>query len=105
MTCKATQDGSVMVESSDKPWPTRRGNGTPYHYSCYENPMNMSSMKREKYITPEDELLPHTGLEVVQYATGEEWREITNSSRKNEVSRTKWKQCSVVDVSSGESKF
>ena len=31
-------------------------------------------------MTPEDE---HTRLEGVQYATGEEWRAITNSSRKN----------------------
>ena len=48
MTCRATQDGWVMVESSDKPWPTRRGNGKQHLYSCCENPMNMSSTKREK---------------------------------------------------------
>ena len=39
--------------------------------------------------------------EGVQYATGEEQRAITNSSRKNEVDRPR---CSVVDVSGGESK-
>ena len=44
------------------------------------------------------------GLEGVQYATGEEWRAITNSSRKNEAAGPKWKQCLVVDVSSDESK-
>ena len=38
----------------------------------------------------------------VQYATGEEWK---NSSRKNEAAETKRKQCSVVDVSGGKSKF
>ena len=43
------------------------------------------------------------GLEGVQYATGEEWRAITNSSRKNEEAGPKWKRCSVVDVSGGES--
>ena len=37
----------------------------------------------------------------VQYATGEEWR---NSFRKNEEAGPKWKQCSVVHVSGGESK-
>ena len=42
--------------------------------------------------------------EGVQYATGEEWRAITKSSRMNEVAGPKWKQCSVVDVSGGESK-
>ena len=39
----------------------------------------------------------------VQYATGEEWRAITNSSRKNEEAGPKRKGCSVVDVSGGES--
>ena len=39
-----------------------------------------------------------------QKATGEEWRTIINCSRKNEVAGSKWKQCSVVDVSGGESK-
>lgn len=44
-------------------------------------------------------------LESVPYATGEELREITNSSRKNEVAGQKWKWRSVVDVSGGESKI
>ena len=42
----------------------------------------MSSMKRQKYMTLED-VSPR--LEGVKYATGEERRAITNSSRKNEV--------------------
>ena len=46
----------------------------------------------------------HTRSEGVQYATGEEHRAITNSSRKNEVDRPKWKRCSVVDVSGGKVK-
>ena len=29
--------------------------------------------------------------EGVQYATGEEWRAIANSSRKNEATELKWK--------------
>ena len=52
-------------------------------------------------MTPEDEL---PRLEGVQYATGEEWRAITNSSRKNEVAGPKWKQHSVVDMFGGEIK-
>ena len=43
-------------------------------------------------------------LEGVPYVTGEEWRAITNSCRKNEVAGPKQKQCSVVGVSGGESK-
>ena len=44
-------------------------------------------------------------LEDVQYATGEERRAITNSSRKNKVAGPKRKHCSVVGVSGGESKI
>ena len=42
---KATQDGRVMVERSDRTWSTGEGNGKPLQYSCLENPMN--SMKRQ----------------------------------------------------------
>ena len=46
MPCRATQDGQVMVESSDEMWSTREGYGKPLQYSYPENPMN--SMKRQK---------------------------------------------------------
>ena len=39
-----TQDGRVMVKSSDKMWSTGEGNGKPLWYSFPENPVN--SMKR-----------------------------------------------------------
>ena len=92
---RATQDGWVMVESSDKTWSTGEGNGKPLQYSWLENPMN--SMKRQKYMTLKDEL---PRLVDAQYATGEEWR---NNSRRNEEAESKWTQCPVVDVSGGES--
>ena len=76
MPCRATQDGQVMVKSSDKTWTTRERNGKPLQYSCLENPKN--SMKRQKDSTLKDELPRSIGL---QYATGEEWG---NYSRKNE---------------------
>ena len=44
-------------------------------------------------------------LESVQFATGQEWRIITNSPRKDEADGWKWKWCSVLDVSSIESKI
>ena len=44
------------------------------------------------------------GLKMFQYANGEEWRTITNSSRKNEAAGPKQKWHSVVDVSGRESK-
>ena len=46
MLCRATQDGQVIVESSDKTWPTGGGNGKPLQYSCCDNSMN--SLKRKK---------------------------------------------------------
>ena len=72
----ATQDGWVMVESSNKMQSLGEGNGKPLQYSCLENPMN--SMKRQKDRTLKDELTRSVGA---QYATGNQWR---NNSRKNE---------------------
>ena len=67
MQCRATQDGRVMVESSNRMWSTGEGNGKPLQHSCLENPIN--SMKRKKDRTPKDELHKLGGA---QYATGEE---------------------------------
>ena len=76
MPFRATQDGWVMVESSNKTWSPGEENGKPLQYSCLEIPMN--SMKRQKDRTLKDELPRSVGA---HYATGKEWR---NSSRKNE---------------------
>ena len=96
MPCRATQDGWVMVESSDKVWATGEGNDKPLQYSCLENPMN--SMKRQKDRMLKDELPRSVGG---QYATGEEWR---NNSRKNEETESKQKQHPVVEVTGDGSK-
>ena len=61
MLLRATQDGQVMVEHSEKMWSTGEGNGKPLQYSCLENPMN--SMKRQKERTLKDEL-PNMLLEI-----------------------------------------
>jgi len=66
-------------------------------YSCLENPMN--SKKRQRDITADEP--PRS--EDVQYATGEEQKVITNSSRKNGTDGPKQKRCSVVGVTGGES--
>ena len=87
------------MKSSDKTWSPEGGNGNPLQYSCLENPLD--SMKRQKDIIPEDE---PPGWKVSKYATGEECRAIINGSRKNEATGPKWKRCSVVDMSGGESK-
>ena len=47
---------------------------------------------------------PAARSEGVQYAAGEKLKEITYSSRKNEVAGPKWKQHSVLDVSTSKSK-
>ena len=96
MQCRATQDGQVMVESSDKIWSAGNGNGKPLQYSCLENPVN--SVKRQKDMTLKDELPRSVGA---QCATGEQWR---NSSRKNEELKSKQKQHPVVDMTGDGSK-
>jgi len=96
MLCRATHDGRIMVESSDKTWSTGGGNGKPLQYSCLENPMN--SMKRQKYRTRKEELPRSVDA---QHATGDQWR---NNSRKNEGMEPKQKQHPVVDVTGHRSK-
>ena len=94
--CRATQDGRVMVERSDKMWSTGEGNGKPLQYSCLENPMN--SMKRQNNRIMKEELPRSVGA---QYATGDQWR---NNSRKNEEMGAKAKTHSTVDVTGDGSK-
>ena len=76
MPHRATQDGWVIVESSDKMWSAGERNGKLLQYSSLENPMN--SIKRQKEMTLKDELPRSVHA---QYATGDQWR---NNSRKNE---------------------
>ena len=96
MPCRATQDGQVMVESSDRMWSTGEGNGKPLQYSCLENLMN--GMKRQKDRTLKDDLPRSVGA---QYATGGQWR---NKSRKNEGMEPKEKQYPAVDVTGDKNK-
>ena len=63
--CRATQDGRVMVERSDRKWSTGERNGKLLQYSCLENPMN--SMKRQNDRILKEELPRSVGA---QYATG-----------------------------------
>ena len=96
--CRATQDGRVMVERSDRAWSTGllQCNGKPLQYSCLENPMN--SLKRQNDRIPKEEL-PRSL--VAEYATGDQWR---NNSRKNEGMEPKQKQYPAVDVTGDRSK-
>ena len=81
MLSRATQDGRVMVEVSNKTWSTGEGNDKLLQYSCLENPMN--SMKRQKERILKDELPRSVDA---QYATGDQWR---NNSRKNDETEPK----------------
>ena len=94
--CRPTQDGRVMVESSDKTWSTGEGNSKPLQFSCLENPIHSTKWQKDR--TLKDELPRSVGA---QYATGEEWR---NNSRKNEEMEPKQKQCPGVDVTGDGSK-
>ena len=51
---RATQDGRVMVERSNRMWSIGEGNGKSLQYSCLENPMN--SMKRQNDSILKEEL-------------------------------------------------
>ena len=77
----ATQDGRVMVERSDRMWPTGEGNSKPLQYSCLENPMN--SVKRQNDRILKEKLPRSVGA---QYATGDQWR---NNSRMKGWSQSK----------------
>ena len=66
MPCRATQDGWVMMETSDETKSTGDGNGKPLQYSFHENPMNR--MKRQKDKTLKEEFPRSVGA---QCATGE----------------------------------
>ena len=93
---RATQDGRVMVERSDRMWYTGEGNGKPLQYSCLEKPMN--SMKRQNDRILKEELPRSVGA---HYATGDQWR---NNSRKNEGMKPKQKQYPAVDLTGDRSK-
>ena len=80
---RATQDGWVMVERSDRMWSTGEGKCKPLQYSCPENPMN--SMKRQKDRILKEELPRSVGA---QHTTGDQWR---NNSGKNEGMKPKQK--------------
>ena len=64
MPCRATQDGWVMVKSSDKTCSTGEGNGKPLQYSSLENLMNSTKRQNDRILKEE---LPR--LVGAQYAT------------------------------------
>ena len=72
--------------------------GMTNHFSILALRTPLNSMKRQKDMTPKDELPRSVGA---QYATGDQWR---NNSRKNEEMEPKQKQHPVVDVTGDGSK-
>ena len=87
---KATQDGGIMVERSERMWSTGEGNGKPLQYSCCEKPTNSMIRQNDRILKGE---LP--GSVGAQYGTEDQWR---NNSRK------KQKQYPVVDVTGDRNK-
>ena len=96
MPGRATQDGRVLVERSDRMWSTGEGNGKPLQYSCLENPMNSTKKQNDRILKAE---VPRSVG--AQYAIGDQRR---NNSRHNEEMEPKEKQYPVVDVSGDRSK-
>ena len=94
--CRSTQEGWVIVESSEKTCSTGEGNGKAFHYSCLKNPTN--NMKRQKDMPPEDE----PPLSKVSNILLGESKEISPERLKRLSQRRK--QCSVADVSGGKRK-
>ena len=83
---RATQDGQVMVERSDRMWSTGEGNGKQLQYSCLENPMN--SMKRQNDRILKEELpgqeVPNMLLEISGEITPERmkgWSQSKNNTQ------------------------
>ena len=99
MLCRATQDGRVIVKSTDKTWSTGGGNGNPLHSILAKRTPKLYE-KAKRYDTRR--WAPQVGRCPIYY--WEEQKVITNSSRKNEAAGPKRKWCSVVHVSGGESK-
>ena len=91
----ATQDGRVMVESSDKMWSTGEGSGEPPVFLPWE-PHEQYEKAKNRIL--KEELPRSVGA---QYATGDQRR---NNSRKNEETEPKQKQRPVVDVTGDRSK-
>ena len=98
MLFRATQDGQVIVESSDKMWST--GEGKWQNTSLFLPWEPHKHYEKEKDRTLKD-THPIFRLVGAQYATGEEWK---NNSRKNEGMEPKQKQYPVVDVTGDRSK-
>ena len=93
---RATQDGWVMVERSDRLWSTGERNCKPLQYSYFENPMNSTKRQNDRILK---EVIPRSVG--AQYVTGGQWR---NNSRKNEGMEPKQKQYPAVDVTGDRSK-
>ena len=68
-THRATQDGWIMVERSDRMWSTGEGNGKPLQYSCLGNPRN--SMKRQNDRILKEELPRSLGAQMLLEISGE----------------------------------
>ena len=87
MLCRTTQDGQIMVVSSDKMWSTGETNGKPLQYSCLENPM--SSMKRQNDRIPKEELprlvAPNMLLEISGEITPERMKRWTKSNNNTQL--------------------
>ena len=81
---RATQDGRVMVERSDRMWSTGEGNGKPLQSSCIENPMNSMKRQNDRILKEELPRLPNVLLEISGEITPERmkgWSQSKNNTQ------------------------
>ena len=84
MLSRATQDGWVMVESSDRIWSTGEGNGKLLQYSCLENPRNSMKRQKGKKMNSPGQLVPHILLEIrgeISSEIMERWSQSKNNTQ------------------------
>ena len=101
--CRATQDGCVIAESSDKMWFTGGGNGKPPQYTCCENLTN--SLKRRKDMTPKMRL---SGLKVSNMLLGKSRELLIATERRKQLGQsrndTQLRMCLMMKVESDAAK-
>ena len=82
MPCRATQEGRVIVESSDKTWSMGGRNGKPLQCSCLENPQELYK-KAKRYDTITDSIDMKLGKLQELVRDRETWHAAVHGVTKN----------------------
>ena len=90
LLCRATQDGQIVVECSDKKWSAGDENGKSLQYSCLENPMKVWKGKKIGHWTENSPgwQVPNMLLEISGEITAERMKRWSQS--KNNIQLWMW---------------